>query len=486
MTEHAASIEYEPVIGFEIHAELKTKSKVFCGCKVDFGAPPNTQVCPVCLGMPGSLPVLNRQCVELVLRTALAANCHINEHASFDRKNYYYPDLPKNYQISEQYSIIGVKGYVDYPFNGAMQRVRINNIHLEEDAGKNIHAEVGREEYSLVDLNRAGTGLMEVVTEPDIRSLEEANAFMKHIKNLLEYIEVSDCKMQEGSLRFELNVSVRPKGSDKLSSAYVEVKNVASMKTVLAAADYEIKRQTKLHREGSAIAKETRLWDDLENCTRTMRSKETAKDYRYFPEPDLVELNITPDWQERVRREIPELQPDKQKRFMEQYGLPEYDVALLTQSKAVADYFETVVRTHNNPKSASNWMMTEVMREMNEKFIEPSDLKMPAAHLGQMLAMIDKGQISGKIGKQIFPEMLETGKAPADIVKEKGLIQISDTVEIEKIADEAMAALPEVCAEIRGGKQKAMGRLVGEVMKRSKGQANPGMVNEILAGRFST
>ena len=478
-------MEFEPVIGFEIHAELKTKSKVFCGCKVDFGSPPNTNVCPVCLGMPGSLPVLNRKAVDLVLRTAMAMNCAINEHASFDRKNYYYPDLPKNYQISEQYSIVGVKGWLDIPVDGGTKRIRINNIHLEEDAGKNIHPESAAEDYSLVDLNRAGTPLMEIVTEPDMRSLEEAEALMKTVKNLLQYLDVSDCKMQEGSLRFELNISVKEKGSDKLNPAYVEMKNLASMKTVLTAAAYEVKRQSRIYRDGGTVEKETRLWDEAGDCSRTMRSKEAAKDYRYFPEPDLVDLHISPEWQEEIRRSIPELQPAREKRFIEQYGLPEYDARVLTQSRGVADYFEAVAQTHNNPKSASNWMMNEVLRVLNEREIEPADLKMRPEHLGRMIAMIDGNKISGKIAKTVFPEMTETGKAPEQIVEEKGLVQVTDSGAIEALVDEVIAANPSVCADYKGGRKQALGRLVGEVMKRSKGKANPQMVNQLLVQKLS-
>lgn len=478
-------MKFDPVIGFEAHAELKTDTKVFCGCKVDFGAAPNTNVCPVCLGMPGSLPVLNRKAVEYVLRTSLALNCTITERSAFDRKNYYYPDLPKNYQISEQYAIIGVNGWFDVPLeDGETRRVRINNVHLEEDAGKNVHPESG-EDYSLVDLNRAGTPLMEIVTEPDLRSVDEAEAFMKALKNLLQYIDVCDCKMQEGSLRFELNVSVKEQGSDEIKPKYVEVKNVASMKTVMAAAKYEIKRQSRAYKNGEEIAKETRLWDEAAARTRAMRGKEGANDYRYFPDPDLCECVISPEWQEEVRATIPELQPAKQTRFVEQYGLPEYDAAVLTQSAAVADYFEAVVAAHDNAKSASNWMMTEILREIGERDIEPDELKTTPQQLGAMIAMIDDGKISGKIAKQVLPEMLETGDDPSAIVEKKGLVQISDTSEIEALVDEVIAEEPKVADDVRSGNKKAIGRLVGGVMKKSKGKANPQLVNKLLAEKLS-
>ena len=479
-------MEFEPVIGFEIHAELKTRSKVFCGCRVDFGLPPNTSVCPVCLGMPGSLPVLNRQAVELVMRTAMATQCEITRNASFDRKNYYYPDIPKNYQISEQYAIIGVNGYLDFACGDTMRRCRINNIHLEEDAGKNIHPETPGADYSLVDLNRAGMALMEIVTEPDLRSLEEAEAFMKAMRSLLEYTDVSDCKMQEGSLRFELNVSVRPMGSDQLNPAYVEVKNVASMRTVLQAGAYEIKRQSKVYRSGGQMHKETRLWDDVRKATRAMRSKEGAMDYRYFPDPDLVELDLTPEWQEQVRRSLPELQPAREARFVEQYAIPLYDAAVLTQNPAVADYFEAVIAAHNNPKAAANWMMTEVLRVLNEQGLTPEELKMGPDHLGRLIALIDAGTISGAIAKQIFPVVLETGADPMSIVEEKGLVQISDTGELEALVDQVMAEHPSVCDDFRAGKQKALGRLVGAVMKATQGKANPQMVNALLTRKLAS
>ena len=477
-------MDFEPVIGFEIHAELKTRSKVFCGCRVEFGAPPNTNVCPVCLGMPGTLPVLNRRCVDLVLRTALAMNCEINERATFDRKNYYYPDLPKNYQISQQYAILGVRGGFEFALDGQVRRVRINNIHLEEDAGKNIHAEsFGREEYSLVDLNRAGTGLMEIVTEPDLRSVEEAEAFMKAVKNLLQYLDVSDCKMQEGSLRFELNVSVRPKGSDQLSPAYVEVKNVASVKSVLAAAEYEIKRQSKVYREGGRVEKETRLWDDAARCTRPMRSKEAAKDYRYFPEPDLVPLEISPEWLEEIRTGIPELRDAKQQRLVEQYGIPPYDAGVLAEDRSVADYFEKCCQLGCAPKAASNWIMTEILRELKETDQEISALPIKPEHLAELLSLMDQGTISGKIAKEVYADMRQSGRMPKTIVEEKGLVQVSDASAIGQLVDQVLAENPKSVEDLKAGKDKAITHLMGQVMRLSKGKANPQSTREMILKR---
>lgn len=471
-------MEFEPVIGFEVHTELKTRSKVFCGCRVGFGDPPNTNVCPVCLGMPGVLPVLNKRALELSLRVAVALHCEITEHTTFDRKNYYYPDLPKNYQISEQYNILGRRGYLDIDVEGEAKRVGINNVHLEEDAGKNIHPETPGANYSLVDLNRTGVPLLEIVSEPDMRSRAEAEAYMIALRSLLQYCDASDCKMQEGSLRYELNISMRRPG-DPLPEYRIEMKNIASIRSVLAAVDYEIKRQSEILREGGRIAKETRLWDDAARVSRTMRTKEGAQDYRYFPDPDLVEVHIDSEWVERVRSELPEMEKQRCARFVSQYGLPEYDAEVLTRSRPLADYFEQAVGHHNNPKAIGNWIMTEVLRHLDEE-TEPEDLKLRPEHLAQLVAMIDGDKISGKIGKQVFPEMLATGKPPETIVEEKGLVQISDTSALDGIIDEAIAENPGPAEDFRSGKEKAIGRLVGAVMKKTRGQANPKLVNELL------
>jgi len=475
-------MELEPVMGFEVHAELKTNTKIFCGCRVAFGDEPNTNVCPICLGMPGVLPVLNQKAVELAMRTAIALNCRINEHTTFDRKNYYYPDLPKNYQISEQYHILGVNGHIDIPVDGATHRVRINNVHLEEDAGKNIHPETPGARYSLVDLNRAGVPLMEIVSEPDIASRAQAESYMMTLRSLLQYLDASDCKMQEGSLRFELNISMREPGGP-LPDWRVEVKNLASMRSVLRAIDYEMRRQAEALAAGARIERETRLWDDAAGVTRTMRSKEEAQDYRYFPEPDLVTVRIDEAWIERIRRELPALRHERLARFIGDYGLPEYDAQILTLSRPLADYFEAAVAAHNNPKAISNWIMTEILRVLDED-ADPGALKVAPERLARLVEMIDRGAISGKIAKQVFPAMLETGQAPDAIVEAKGLVQISDTSALEAVIDQVIAENADVAEDYRSGKDKALGRLVGQAMRKTKGQANPTLVNDLFRKRL--
>lgn len=471
---------YEPVIGFEVHVELCTETKIFCGCSTRFGAPPNTQTCPVCLGMPGVLPVVNRKAVEFGIRTAMALNCELTEHTVFDRKNYYYPDLPKNYQISQNYAPLGVGGWVDIDVNGTTKRVRINNLHLEEDAGKLIHPEnVIGEDYSLVDLNRAGTPLIEIVSEPDMGSLDDALAYMNTLKNLLEYLEVSDCKMQEGRLRFEANISVREQGTTKLGTK-VEIKNLNSMKTALKCIEYETKRQSEMVARGGRIVQETRLWDEAAGVTRAMRSKEVANDYRYFPDPDLVEIHIDQKWQDEVRSHLPELQAAKRKRFIEEYALPEYDARLLTESKPVATYYERAVAVHNSPKALSNWMMTEVLRELKERELDARDFPLAPEQLAAIVRMVDEGKISNKIGKDVFSKVLESGRTPDEIVKAEGLLQVSDAGELERWVDEAIAENADAVAKVQAGQNKALQAIVGQVMKKSRGKANPAMVNELL------
>lgn len=472
-------MKYETVIGMEVHTELATKTKVFCGCSTEFGAPPNTHVCPVCLGLPGSLPVLNKKAFELSIRTAIAMGCEIADVTRFDRKNYYYPDLPKNYQISQQYQCLGTNGSIEIDVNGTLKTIRINNIHLEEDAGKNIHSDVPGADHSLVDLNRTGTPLLEIVTEPDMGSIDEAVAFMNTLKNLLQYIEVSDCKMQEGSLRFEANISVRPEGTEKLGEK-VEIKNLNSMKTVVKTIEYEVKRQSRALDRGEAIVQETRLWDDEASVTRPMRSKEEAQDYRYFPEPDLVEIHVSEQWQEDIRKNLPELRDAKRARFIDRYELPEYDAEILTESKLLADYFEEAVNFHNNPKAISNWIMTEILRELKEGETEIDDFLITPEHLAELVSLIDDKTISGKIAKTVFGEMLESGKMAKVVVEEKGLVQITDTGEIEKIVMEVIEKNPGPAGDYKEGKDKAIGFLVGQVMRASKGKANPQLVNQLF------
>lgn len=473
----------EAVIGFEVHVELCTESKVFCGCPTHFGAPPNTQVCPICLGMPGVLPVLNRKAVEYSIRTALALNCDITEHTNFDRKNYYYPDLPKNYQISQNYAPLGTNGYLDIQVGEETHRIRINNVHLEEDAGKLIHPDIPGADYSLVDLNRTGTPLLEIVSEPDLKGVEDAMAYMTTLKNLLEYTEVSDCKMQEGRLRFEVNISVREKGTEKLGTK-VEIKNLNSMRTAIKCIEHEFARQSEMVRNGETVLPETRLWDEPAGCTRAMRNKEVANDYRYFPDPDLVEVHITNEWREEIREHLPELQDAKRKRFIEEYGLPEYDAKVLTASKPVATWYERAVTAHKNPKSISNWMMTEFLRELKDRDAEPDDVDLKPEGLASIVKMIDEKKINGKTGKDVFAKAMAGEGDPEEIVKREGLLQVSDSGEIEGFVDEVIAENPDMVEKVKGGQTKTIQAMVGQVMKKSRGKANPQMVNELLAEKL--
>jgi aspartyl-tRNA(Asn)/glutamyl-tRNA(Gln) amidotransferase subunit B len=471
--------QYETVLGFEIHLELTTATKVFCACPTTFGSPVNTQCCPTCMGLPGALPVLNKRAVESTIKTALALNCEIPKLATFDRKNYYYPDLPKNYQISQNYSPLGIRGYVDVPVGNTIKRVRINNVHLEEDAGKLIHPEIPGADYSLVDLNRAGTALIEIVSEPDMRSAEDAAAYMATMKSLLEYLEVSDCNMHEGRLRFEVNISLRPVGSDKFGTK-VEIKNLASMRTALAVIEHEQKRQAELYNNGGTVLPETRLWDEVNQVTRAMRNKEVANDYRYFPEPDLVPIEITTEWRNAVQAALPELADAKRKRFETELGLKEYDAKVLTASKPVADYFERAIAVHNNPKALANWMMTEVLRELKDPDASPADLKLTPAHLATIVRLVDENKITGKTAKELFARVLNSGEDPAAIVEREGLAQVSDAGEIEKLVDEVLAANPDIIAKVRNGNLGPMQALVGQVMKKSRGKANPALVQELV------
>jgi aspartyl-tRNA(Asn)/glutamyl-tRNA(Gln) amidotransferase subunit B len=473
---------WETVIGFEVHTQLKTRTKIFCGCSTRFDAPPNSQTCPVCLGMPGSLPVLNRRAVELALKTALALHCEVPAECAFDRKNYYYPDLPKNYQISQNYRNLGTNGHVEFATeDGTRFRVGIINVHLEEDAGKNIHPEHGDRNHTLVDLNRAGTPLLEIVSAPDIRTKDQALAFMQGMRQLIDYLGVSDGKMQEGSLRFELNISVRRPGAAEYGTK-VEVKNLNSIQAVLKCIDHEFARQTAIIEAGGKVEPQTRLWDDDGSVTRAMRNKETANDYRYFPEPDLVTLAVTPEMRRAVLAETPELPLARKTRFMEAFGLSDYDATTLTGARETADYFETAVRAGAPPKQAANWILTEMLRALKEIPSEDatiSDLKVPPLHLAEMVKMIEAGTITGKIAKQVFPKMLETGKSPAQIVEELGLKPIDDSA-IGPVIDEVIAAHPGPADDVRQGKMKAMGFLMGEIMKRTKGKANPATVTPLL------
>jgi len=473
-------MSYEPVIGFEVHVELSTASKIFCGCATIFGRPANTQTCPVCLGLPGSLPVLNEKAVDYAIRAALALNCRVSPITTFERKNYYYPDLPKNYQISQLRQNLAEGGFLEIAVGDTKKMIRIHNIHLEEDAGKNVHVSKSGQDYSLVDLNRTGTPLLEIVSEPDIANVDEAVAYMQGLKNLLEYIEISDCNMHEGRLRFEVNISVRPQGQKELPNFRSEIKNLGSMKSAARVIEYEFKRQSRALDKGEVLGRDTRLWNEEKGRTEAMRSKEQAHDYRYFPEPDLVEVAIDEEWLARVQAGLPELPVAKKARFIERYDQSDYAAEILTASRAMADYYETAVARYANPKAIGNWIMTELLRELNDRDIEASESPIPPENLADLVKMIDGGTISGKIAKQVFAQMLESGGAPAEIVKAKGLVQVTDTSQVEEWVDQVVAANPGPAREFAEGKDRAMGFLVGQVMRASQGKANPQMVNEIL------
>ncbi|MDP3182324.1 MAG: Asp-tRNA(Asn)/Glu-tRNA(Gln) amidotransferase subunit GatB [Desulfobaccales bacterium] len=470
-------MEYEAVIGLEVHAQLLTASKIFCGCATTFGGPPNTQVCPVCLGMPGSLPVLNRKAVEYALKMALATNCQIQAESIFARKNYFYPDLPKGYQISQYEQPLAEHGHLTIRINGAARRIGITRIHLEEDAGKLIHSEA--RPVSFVDFNRTGVPLIEIVSEPDIRTPDEAVEYLKGLRNILLYLEICDGNMEEGSFRCDANVSLRPSGAAGLGTK-TELKNMNSFRFVKMALEYEIKRQRALLADGREIVQETRLWDAAQNQTVSMRGKEEAHDYRYFPDPDLVPVRISAEWVESLTKKLPELPAARWARFQSQFGLPAYDAEVLTSDKALADYFEGCVKEFPQPKQVSNWIMVELLRELKKEEVGIASLPVTPAALGRLLNLVDKGTISGKLAKTVFEEMMATGKDPEAIVKERGLVQISDAEALLPLAQEIINANPKEAADFRAGKTKVMGFFVGQLMKQTKGQANPQMANDIF------
>jgi aspartyl-tRNA(Asn)/glutamyl-tRNA(Gln) amidotransferase subunit B len=478
----AKSMKYEAIIGLEVHAQMLTDTKIFCGCSTKFGSEPNTQTCPVCVGMPGVLPVLNRKALEFAIKTGLAMNCRISPYSRFARKNYFYPDLPKGYQISQYELPICGHGYTEIVIDGNIKKIGITRIHMEEDAGKNIHE--GAANYSFVDLNRAGVPLMEIVSEPDIRSPGEAVEFMKKLRTVLRYLGVCDGNMEQGSLRCDANVSVRPIGQKELGIR-TEVKNINSFRFVEKALDYEIRRQTKVLEGGGKVVQETRLWDSETGITESMRGKEEAHDYRYFPEPDLVPIMVEQEWIDEIKSSLPELPGIKMERFVSVYGLPEHDAGFLTSEKSVADWYEEAVRLGGQPKAVSNWIMVELMRLLNEenKSIEDSTLK--PRQLVEMLTLIETGTISGKIAKTVFEEMYKTGKDADVIVKEKGLVQISDIGEIEKAVDDVISKNPKEVERFKAGEEKLIVFFVGQVMKLTKGKANPQMANELLKKKLS-
>ncbi len=474
-------MQFEPVIGLEVHAQLKTATKIFCGCSTEFGAPPNTQTCPVCLGMPGVLPVLNRKVVEYTLRMALATDCTIPEQSRFARKNYFYPDLPKGYQISQYELPIAIDGHVDIDMDGTAKRIGLTRIHMEEDAGKLVHDDT--RPISLVDLNRTGTPLMEIVSEPDLRSAEEAGAYLRVLRTIIRWIGVGDGNMEEGSFRCDANVSLRPKGSDAFGTR-TEIKNVNSFRNVEKAIQYEIARQTDLLLEGGEVVQETRLWDPAKGVTNSMRSKEEAHDYRYFPDPDLLPLVIDREWIAAVRSSLPELPAERRVRFVADFGLPAYDAGVLTSSRELADYFEACLAEIDQPKQVSNWIMGQLLGLLNArgKTIEQSPIS--AGDLAGLLKLIEDDVISGKIAKTVFEEMAESGKPAGEIVKAKGLAQVSDSGALEAEIDKVIAASPDEVARFKDGNAKLMGFFVGQVMKATRGKANPKLVNQILAKKL--
>ena len=476
---------FEPVIGIEVHAQLKTESKLFCSCSTRFEASPNSNTCPICLGLPGALPILNKKALEYGIKTALAFNCEVAESSRFDRKNYFYPDLSKNYQITQDAFPVGVGGYLDVPVDSEVHRIRIKRVHLEEDAGKSIHegGAITGAAFSLEDYNRAGVPLLEIVSEPDIRSPREAYEYLSMLRRTLLYLGVSDCKMEEGSLRCDVNISIRPKGSDKFSTQ-VELKNLNSFRAVERSLEYEVERQSQLVADGGEVIRETRHWDEVGQVTISMRRKERAEDYRYFPEPDLPPLSISSDRVERIRTTLPELPEARRLRFIRDYELPEYDAGLLTDTRELADYFESAVSEHGQAKAVSNWVMGELSRLMNATGTGIESVKVAPRDLAVMLKMIDKGTISGKIAKTVFEEMFETGKSPEVIVKERGLVQITDEEELTKIVDRVIQDNQDVADQVREGKDKAIGFLVGQIMKMTRGRANPQTVNRLLRQRI--
>lgn len=478
-------MSYETIIGLEIHAELNTKTKIFCNCSTKFGSEPNSNTCPVCLGLPGTLPVLNEEVINLAIKAGKVLNCKINKLNKMDRKNYFYPDLTKSYQISQFDLPICSGGYVEFELDGVKKKVRLNRIHIEEDPAKLTHLE--DEPFSLIDYNRAGMPLAEIVTEPDIHSPAEAVAFLKTLKSLLEYAEVSDCRMDQGSMRCDANISLRPVGQEEFNTK-VEIKNINSFKEVQKALEKEQKRQQELYTfgEGDKIKQETRRWDSGKGRTIPMRSKEDADDYRYFPDPDLVPIVISDNQIESIEKTIPELAPEKKVRFMEQFKLTEKEVDILVSDKALSHFYEDVVALGADAKTAANWILAEVLRILKEKEMESTDMTLKPEMLYKLIKLIGEGKISNTAGKEVFNEMFDSGKDPEEIVKEKGLSQISSSDVLEKIVDEVLSANPKSIEDYKSGKQQAAGFLMGQVMKASKGQANPKIAKELIETKLKS
>lgn len=474
-------MKYESVIGLEVHAELKTKTKIFCGCSTEFGAAPNTHVCPVCLGLPGVLPVLNKEVLHFAVKAGLALHCDILPFSKFDRKNYYYPDLPKNFQTSQFDLPICLNGYVDIEVGGKQRRIHLTRIHMEEDAGKLVHSgsTIDTSDSSCVDYNRTGVPLIEIVSEPDIRSGEEARAYLEKLRSILQYLGVSDCRMEEGSMRCDANISIRPVGSETLGTK-TEIKNINSFSGVQKGIEYEAVRQAQILEEGGTIQQATRGWEEAKGITVLQRIKEGSSDYRYFPEPDLIPIEVSSEYIEEVRRELPELPDVRKERFKTEFGLSDYDSSLLTADKATADYFEAVVQDGIDAKTVSNWILGEIAKKLNEEGISIEHIPVTPTALAALLRLIQGGTISGTMAKQVLPEMWSTQKSADEVVKEKGLVQITDTNALEEIVQKIIDANPQSVADYQAGKKKAIGFLVGQIMKETKGRANPGMVNQLL------
>jgi len=470
--------DYEIVMGLEVHAELSTKTKIFCSCPTEFGGEPNTHCCPICMAMPGTLPVLNEKVVEYAVKAGLATNCKISRNSKNDRKNYFYPDLPKAYQISQFDKPLCEHGYVEIEDdNGEKKKIRLTRIHIEEDAGKLNHSEFGA--GSLVDLNRAGVPLIEIVSEPDLRTSKEVEQYLRKIKSILEYIEVSDCKMQEGSLRADVNVSVRKKGETKFGTR-TEMKNMNSFRSIVRAIEYEANRQIDLIEEGGKVEQNTLRWDDVSGRTFSMRDKEDAQDYRYFPDPDLVAIRLSEEYIQNIKDNLPELPESRKTRYMEKFGLSEKDAKLITASKYLSDLFEGAEKICKNAKAVANWILSDISRIINEKEMEPDQIPFSSEELAKTIELIEKGTISSAIAKKVIIELFENPQDPEVIIKEKGWIQISDEGAIKEVVLKVLQANPQSVADYKGGKEKALGFLVGQAMKETKGKANPGMLNKMF------
>ncbi len=469
--------DYEVIMGLEVHAELSTKTKIFCSCPTEFGASPNTHTCPICMAMPGTLPVLNEKVVEYAVKAGLATNCTISRDSKNDRKNYFYPDLPKAYQISQYDKPLCEEGYVEIDTKDGKKKIRLERIHIEEDAGKLNHDEFGG--GSLVDLNRAGVPLIEIVSKPDLRSSEEVEQYLRKLKSILEYIEVSDCKMQEGSLRADVNVSVRKKGDEKLGTR-TEMKNMNSFRSITRAIEYEVERQIDVIEDGGKIEQETLRWDDVSGKTFSMRDKEDAQDYRYFPDPDLVAIKLSEEYIENIKNNLPELPESRRERYLNEFGLSQKDANTITSSKYLSNLFEEATKLCGNAKAVSNWIISDISRILNETEMEPIEIPFDSKQLAGLVMLIEKGTISSSIGKKVLEELFENPKDPEEIVKEKGWIQISDEGAIKEVVLKVIEANPQSVADFKGGKDKALGFLVGQAMKETKGKANPQMLNKMF------